>query len=251
MTGQSPRPGRHLALVPEARGPEAGAPKAGAPERIAFLERLSDPDWERFLDAACHRTYRPGETVISQDSFADLLLLVLHGHLQESHLTRDGQKVILDIHGPGDVVGATSVVDGRPALATVQASVRSDTLLVRGSALRPLLIAAPSLCVGVLQCLARQARQAERARISSATLQVLPRISRRLVEMAERWGDHVADGVAINLGLSQGELAAWAGVSREATVRALKTLREQGLVDTGRRRMTVTDFDGLRACAWS
>lgn len=237
MTGRAHRVGSRLVLLPEAQ----------TPEPTPFLTRLSEADCERFLDAACRRTYRPGEVVIAQDTHPDLLALVLHGHLQESHITRDGQEVILDIHGPGDVVGAVDVVDGQPAMATVQTNTSSEVLVVRGSALRRLLPSAPSLAVALLQVMSQRVRETERARIQSATLEVLPRISRRLVEMAERWGTRSVDGVAISLHLSQAELAAWAGVSREATVKALKVLREEGLVDTGRRRLTVTDLDSLRS----
>lgn len=42
-------------------------------------------------------------------------------------------------------------------------------------------------------------------------------------------------------------LASWARSSRESTAKALHLLREQGLIRTGRRSMTVLDFEGLEA----
>lgn len=238
MTGRPTRAGQRLVLVPEARQHDT--------EPTPFLRRLTEADCERFLDAAQRHTYRSRETVISQGTHPDVLLLVLDGHLQESHNTTDGQEVILDIHGPGDIVGAVDVVDGRPAMATVRASRRAEALVVSGTNLRALLMDAPSLTVAILRGLAGRVRDAEQARVHSATLEVLPRITRRLVDMAERWGERCDDGVSITLHLSQAELASWAGVSREAAVKALRVLREEGLVDTGRRQLTVTDLERLR-----
>ena len=50
----------------------------------------------------------------------------------------------------------------------------------------------------------------------------------------------------INAGISQQELADWAGVSRDGVVRTLTTLRGLGLVESSRHTITVLDLDALR-----
>lgn len=232
---------QRLIRLPEARPVRA---------RLPFLRRLSDTDRQQFLRAARRATYQAGDTLLAQDTHPDLLLLVLRGHLLEAHTTRDGDEVILDVHGPGDLVGTVDAVDGHAATATVRANTRSDVLTVPGPVLRSLLADAPSLTVAVLDSLAGRARQAEQELIRSITQEVLPRVACRLVEMVERWGQDAREGIGVTLHLSQAELASWTGVSREAAVKALKVLRDDGLIDTGRRQVTVTDLDGLRAyCA--
>ena len=47
-------------------------------------------------------------------------------------------------------------------------------------------------------------------------------------------------------GLSQDELAAWSGASREAVARSLHMLRELGWIETRRREIRVLDVDALR-----
>ena len=46
--------------------------------------------------------------------------------------------------------------------------------------------------------------------------------------------------MTITLPLSQEELAGWTGSSREAVTKALRTLRELGWIETGRREISVT-----------
>lgn len=54
------------------------------------------------------------------------------------------------------------------------------------------------------------------------------------------------NGVQITLPLSQEELAGWIGASREAVSKALRTLRRQGWIQTGRRTVIVYDLDALK-----
>ena len=50
----------------------------------------------------------------------------------------------------------------------------------------------------------------------------------------------------IALPLSQEELAAWTGASREAVSKALQLFRSLHIVETGRRHITVLDPEALR-----
>ena len=64
--------------------------------------------------------------------------------------------------------------------------------------------------------------------------------------LAERLGEHRGSGVEVTLVLSQDDLAAWVGATREATSRALSRLRADGLLTTGRQRIVLTDLPALR-----
>jgi CRP/FNR family transcriptional regulator, cyclic AMP receptor protein len=81
-----------------------------------------------------------------------------------------------------------------------------------------------------------------------ATESVFERLAHRLANLAEAHGEPTASGgLLINAGLNQDDFASWIGASREATARALQRLRQQGLVDTARRSITVVDIDKLRS----
>jgi CRP/FNR family cyclic AMP-dependent transcriptional regulator len=74
-------------------------------------------------------------------------------------------------------------------------------------------------------------------------------VARRLVELADRFGVPGAGGVEVALKLSQQDLAGWTGASREATSKALTTLRSLGWVETRRRRLVIADLEALRGYA--
>jgi len=92
-------------------------------------------------------------------------------------------------------------------------------------------------------------RDADRKRIEFGTYDALGRVALRLAELAERFGQTAERGVRITLPLTQDELAAWTGSSRESVTKALRTLRRHGVIETSRRSVAVLDVDGLRARA--
>jgi CRP/FNR family transcriptional regulator, cyclic AMP receptor protein len=55
--------------------------------------------------------------------------------------------------------------------------------------------------------------------------------------------------VTITLPISQEELAGWTGASREAVTKSLRTLRDLGWIETGRRSISVRDAEALRRFA--
>ena len=77
------------------------------------------------------------------------------------------------------------------------------------------------------------------------THDTLGRVARRLVELTGRYGEADGDGLRITLPLSQEELAGWTGSSREAVVKALRTMRSRGWIATARREIRVLDLDAL------
>jgi len=76
---------------------------------------------------------------------------------------------------------------------------------------------------------------------------VATRVARRLIDLVDLGTTHGPDGHVLETALSQEELAALCGASREAVARVLRDLREEGVLSTDRRRVTVLDLDALRA----
>ena len=87
-------------------------------------------------------------------------------------------------------------------------------------------------------------------RIEFSSSESLGRVASRLVALAERFGQRLDSGaIEVALPFAQDELASWSSSSRESTARALRTLRELGLIQTHRLHVTVLDLERLRAHA--
>jgi CRP-like cAMP-binding protein len=99
----------------------------------------------------------------------------------------------------------------------------------------------PGAALELLRSVTRRLRAADRRRAEFGSMDVVSRLAKLLLELADRYGD----GSSIGISLTQEELAGWAGASREAVVKALRVLRERGLIETARREIRIVDRDAL------
>ena len=108
------------------------------------------------------------------------------------------------------------------------------------------LAAHPVVVLALARSLAEQLLSTSRA-VLDGSASVSVRIARRLLELAVVV--HVGHTAEVPLQLSQDELAAWVGAARESVAKALRQLRETGVVSTGRRTIVVHDVAELRRVA--
>jgi CRP/FNR family cyclic AMP-dependent transcriptional regulator len=151
------------------------------------------------------------------------LLLVIHGAVLISALDLDGRVLGLDVAGPGDPVGG-------PPGVIADATARS----IGPCRLRP---APHSEFVALLDARAR--RMAQLA-CELAWAGVQARVERRLDDLARRFGRPTPGGVALSLDITQDDLAALCGTSRETVNRALGGLETKGKIERrGRGRFVI------------
>ncbi len=93
----------------------------------------------------------------------------------------------------------------------------------------------PAASLMLLRCMASRLRDASRRQVEYGALDAVGRVCRRLVELMDRYGTPMPGegvaGVRIDAPLTQGDIAAWAGLSREAVVKALHAAAQAGLAD--------------------
>ena len=214
-----------------------------------FLGQLTAEEAADLRGAASVRRYPRGETLFHQGDDAGSVHVLLSGHVKVAQVTAEGREVILAFPGPGDLLGDLSAIDGEPRSATVRALEDVEALVLPGGRFRTLLERRPRLALLLLPTTIARLREADRQRVDYAVHDVVGRVARRLVELCDRFGAELEGGVDIGLAITQDELAAWAGSSREAVAKAMGLLRSLGWVHTERRRVVVRDLAALRRYA--
>ena len=157
------------------------------------------------------------------------------------------EEILLAVRGPGALLGEVSAVDGGPRSASVAALEPVEAVVLTAAVFVDFLRSHAAAATVLLQLVVARLRDADRKRIEFAAYDIASRVARRLVELAERFGEPDDKGVRITVALSQDELAGWVGASREAVAKALRVLRDRGLVTTGRR----TRSGGVMNCTGS
>lgn len=209
--------------------------------RRSFLGRVAPEDRTRLAAVAIRRVVLDAAVLRRQGDPAPTLLVVLDGLVRESHIAVDGTETILHCHGPGDVLSAAEVTAGLASLTSLHSLSPCALLEVPAGELPRLLRAAPTIALALVGVLGERVRAAEDHRLNVATAGARSLVCHWLLELARHDGWAWPSSRAVTIRCTQSELAAWAGLSREAVVKHLRALREDGLVATERQRLTVLD----------
>jgi CRP-like cAMP-binding protein len=220
------------------------------PETLAktFLGRLDPTQQAHLLGLGRVRRYPAQSILFFEGDDAYDVVVVRSGELKVA-VTVEAREVLLDVLGEGDVLGELSAIDGCPRSATATALTAVEVIAIPAPAFRRFLADHPRVALVLMRCVTGRLRDASRRQVEYGALDALGRVCRRLVEMIDRYGEPAGSAVLINGPLTQGDIAAWAGLSREAVVKALHGLRAVGWVTTTARSITVVNVDAVTSRA--
>lgn len=161
----------------------------------------------------------------------DCLYAILKGQIGVHTSSASGKFVLLNILDPGDVLGEIALVDGKPR--TASASALRPSVLFRLD--RPEFLAFlerhPPLCIRMMMVLCERLRWVSE-NIEDAIFHDVPRrLARRLLLLADTYGQPGAAGsIRITQPISQESLASMLGVTREMVNKTLRALQKTGAV---------------------
>jgi CRP/FNR family transcriptional regulator, cyclic AMP receptor protein len=214
-----------------------------------FLAMLDEHEREALLALGTRRRFPRGAALMFQHELDERVTLLLAGRVKVTRVDQEGHELLLSIRDPGDVLGELAMIDREPRIATVTALDPVEALVASAQGFRRHLETTPRIATVLLEIVTRRFREATLKRSQFAGLDTMGRLAARLLELAERYGEPVAEGLAVDSPLSQEDLAAWTGASRAGVAQALAAMRELGWVQSERRRIVVLDADALRARA--
>ena len=191
------------------------------------------------------RRFPRGDALFHQGDDPGMVLIIHSGRIKVSVVTPDGHDVMLGYLQPGTVLGDLAALDGEPRSTTAIAIDAVEAMGIPMLTFRTLLEERPGIMRALALIAAQRLRLADRQRVEFAAYDVLGRVARRIDELAES-GTETAEGIEIDAGLSQEDLAAWTAASREAVSKALGAMRTLGWIETRRRVIVVLDRGALR-----
>jgi CRP/FNR family cyclic AMP-dependent transcriptional regulator len=215
----------------------------------ALLAYLADADREYLLGRGTRRRFRANDVVLMEGDPSDHVHVLVSGWVRVSTIVEDGREVLFGLRGPGEVLGDLAAVTGRPRSASVRAIEPCIVFQLTGAEFVDVLHTRPEIAIATIKTVAARLRAAESARVDAAAFDVSRRVAVVLVRLAEEHGRRVPEGVLIEG--SQEDIGAQIGAARRTVARALRVLREKGIVETGRRRILIRQLRVLRAFARS
>jgi CRP-like cAMP-binding protein len=218
-------------------------------EAMPLFRDLDPQDVDALVAGVRTRRYRRGEVIFHQGDPGDALHIVLSGRVKISSPSDTGVEAILTTLRPGEWFGALALLDGAPRSASATAVGATETLILPRDRFRQL-VQVPSIRDHVFAALAQELRRLTSHVEELHFLDIAGRLAARLARMAEEQGGRGRGGeIQLDGPITQGELAAMVGSTRQSVNKLLGYLVADGLIRVERDSIAILDLEGLRRAA--
>ena len=192
------------------------------------------------------RSFRRDQFLCYQGDPGDSLFVLVDGLVKITVASERGDEMVLATLGAGDVLGELSVIDPGPRSASAVAVQPTSALVINRSALLTAMQQSPALLDALLHTLGAMVRRLTEQATDLVFLDLAGRIAKLLVQRAERQSDDPTHRLAVDLHLTQTELAQMVGASRPAVNRVLQGLVARGVITVDGRTIEIVDAPALR-----
>lgn len=215
--------------------------------KIPLFSDLDDRELGAVAQLVHTKRHRAKDFIVQQGEPSGELFVIVEGHLKAVSSDAEGRDTALNIMGPGEVVGEVSLFDGGARSANVIAVDACELLVIRRDPFLRLLESSPRIAVKMLAVLARRLRRLTERAEDIAFLRVGDRLAKRIVMLADDYGEARADGsVRIAFRLSQQEMGDLVGATRESANKQLRVWELQGILSQQSGHLVVHKLEELR-----
>jgi CRP-like cAMP-binding protein len=194
-------------------------------DQTVMFSTASSETLERLQAASHGRTVSKGSFVFHEGEPGDEIFIVVEGLVKLSCTSRDGGEVAFGTVGRRGSFGELSALDGQPRSAAAR-TIRNTVLTVLpGSAVRAALRDDAALASSLLRFMAERLRATTRQHAELVFVDLPGRVARYLLEGVER-----SSSDRLDLDISQGDLAALLGASRQSVNQVLRAFECEGVI---------------------
>jgi CRP/FNR family transcriptional regulator, cyclic AMP receptor protein len=229
---------------------QSTAPYESTLARIPFFAGLDAADLERVAAGTRTRRFRRGEVIFHAGDPGDALFIILTGEVKIALPSDEGDEAILATLREGDVFGELALLDGAPRSASATAIIATETVVLPRDRFRELIATEAGVRDALLASIAGELRRLTTHVEELHFLDITGRLAARLVRLANEGGTQLGDGgIRLRTNLTQGDLAAMVGCTRQSVNKLLGQFTDDGLIRLDREGIVVTDLDGLAAAS--
>lgn len=225
----------------------AGPPVIASLAATPFFAGVGPDVRERVAADMRTRRFRRGEVIFHVGDPGDALFIIVSGDVKISLPSDSGDEAILTTLHAGEAFGELALLDGAPRSASATAIGPTETMVLPRDRFRELIATEAAIRDALLASIAGELRRLTTHVEELHFLDITGRLAARLVRLARDGGTPLEPGPGIRLrkSLTQGDLAAMVGCTRQSVNKLLGQFTEDGLVRLERDGIVIVDLDRL------
>ena len=218
-------------------------------ERIALFARLEPAQLDALAAATSTRRLAAREELCHKGDVASQVYVVASGRLKVTSTSTSGDEVVLNLLDAGEVVGELPMLIGGQRTATVVALEPTELVVLERREFLRFLREHPESAVTLLTVMAERVVRLSEYLEDAVFLGVGVRIAKRLLSLAEQFGEPRGEEVVLGVRLSQGELASYVGTTRETVNKQIRAWTDAGVLRMEAGAITIQRTDELERLA--
>jgi CRP-like cAMP-binding protein len=222
--------------------------RAQAQNLLHLVDLLSDLDTAQLneIGRQCRwQRYPKGVEIISESERSTDIFFIVEGSVVAKSYSEDGKEVTFTELSRGDIFGEFSAIDQKPRSAAIETLEESLVGQMTSDRFRELVMTVPGIGLRLAELLVRKNRFLTHRIFEFSTLAVRQRVCAELLRRATEAGE-TETPVSISPAPTHYQLATMLGTHREAVSRELSALSALGIVEVGRKKITILDIPRLR-----
>ena len=201
---------------------------------------LSEREREELDRITTMSTVRKSKVFYRPEEMGEVLFILKKGIVQLYRISPEGKKLVITTLGKGSLFGEMALL-GQQMHNTFAEAITDCTICVMSRTdLERLILQRPQVALRILEITGERLRDAE-SRLEDLAFKGIPaRLSSLLLRLADE------DDIVV--GFTHQDLAEMVGTYRETATQVLNDLKSKGLIEIGRKRITIVDHDGAGRC---
>jgi CRP-like cAMP-binding protein len=212
--------------------------------KIPYFSTISPDELAQIATVTVERHYNRGDLILIEGETEGSLYYVCSGLVKVFKASPEGKEQVLRLIGAGYTFNDVPALDGGPNPASVSAVEPGIVYVIRHSGLRKLITTRPEVAEAVVLTLAKTLRHLVALVEDLSLRHVTARVAKILLdqEISAQQGQQVHR-------LTQTEMAALVGSTREVVGRALKALETAGAIEMRHGQAVVLNKERLHMLA--
>jgi CRP-like cAMP-binding protein len=192
--------------------------------------------------------FKKGQVLFHEGNPAYGVYCISEGKVKLTKNGENGKETLLNIAGPGDLIGFQHIVQTGMNDVTATALEETKICFLDRQFLQKLIADNNSCAMELLSHVARDMASLQDRMAGFHNKNVRERVAFLLLDLATRYGSDSKEGRRLGIQLSREDMASMLGVATETLIRELSQLKDEGTITQDGKTIILTDLMNLEAC---